>query len=374
MDYTVVVAGGGPAGAVTALRLARAGTRVLVVDREQPRRVEAAEIMSPEGRTILENEDLWEHMPLDLTWPCSVMAAAWDGPEPEWTVFTLHASGPAWHVDRARFDLWLRDRLRQEGVDVARGSVERVDRTDDGWQVEVADDAEGSRRAVEARCLVVATGRTSRRVRLAPRRRIDNLCLVTGTTDPDPVEPDALIVEAVADGWWYSAPLLNGRLFSGWMTDFSLVSDGRYEDAARRSLAGAPIHARRVGNPRLDAIIGSATWVTSPAAGPGWIAIGDAALARDPIGGDGLTSALRSACHGADVVLRALGGDDEAWSRAAIELEAIARRYEKQRLDLYRRAARRWPDARFWRRFVDERSGPTRTDRPAVDPIGRPQK
>src|SRR5690606_11946897 len=58
MDYTVVVAGGGPAGAVTALRLARAGTRVLVVDREQPRRVEAAEIMSPEGRTILENEDL----------------------------------------------------------------------------------------------------------------------------------------------------------------------------------------------------------------------------------------------------------------------------------------------------------------------------
>jgi 2-polyprenyl-6-methoxyphenol hydroxylase-like FAD-dependent oxidoreductase len=175
---------------------------------------------------------------------------------------------------------------------------------------------------------------------------------VAGTTAADPVDPDALVVEATADGWWYSAPLIDGRLFVGWMTDFTLVAGGRYEEAAAASLTGAPLHARRVGRPRLSTIIGSATWALTPAAGPGWIAIGDAALARDPIGGDGLTSALRSACHAADVVARALGGDRSVWAEAAGHTDAIATRYQQQRLDLYRVARKRWPSSPFWRRFA----------------------
>ena len=158
-------------------------------------------------------------------------------------------------------------------------------------------------------------------------------------------------MEAVADGWWYSAPLVSGRLFTGWMTDFSLVPDGRYIEAALASLEGAPVHAQRLRSVHLTTTIGSATWTSSPAAGPGWIAIGDAALARDPIGGDGLISALRSARDGADVVIRALDGDTAAWDEAAAGADTMARRYRQQRLDLYRAAATRWPDAPFWRRF-----------------------
>ncbi len=350
MDYSVVIAGGGPAGALAALKLARAGARVLVIDRARPERIEAAEILSPEGHGILSREKLWQQIPLDLTWPCPAMASAWDGPDPVWTSFTLNPAGCAWHIDRIRFDAWMTTHIQSAaGVVVETGTVDAVRQEGDGWRIEFSTG--NTRHSTSARFLILATGRSSRAIRLAPRHAIDRLCLVAGTTEPDPVDTDALIVEAAMDGWWYSAPLLNGRLFTGWMTDFSLVRGGRYEQAAFGSLAGAPLHARRVGTPRLSTIIGSATWAMSPAAGRGWIAIGDAALARDPISGDGLTSALRSACHGANVVERALGGDRSVWMSAAEHTDAVARRYQSQRLDLYRVAQKRWPSSAFWRRF-----------------------
>lgn len=349
MDYSVVIVGGGPAGALAALRLAGAGARVLVIDRARPTRVEAAEILSPEGRGILEREKLWDAIPLDMSRPCPAMAAAWETPDPIWTWFATEPGGPAWHIDRIRFDAWMIERIRTAGIQTDAGMVDAVRREGAGWRIEFT--AGERRHSTSSRCLILATGRSGRGIRLAPRHRIDNLCLVAGTTGPDPADPDALIVEATSDGWWYSAPLVGGTLFTGWMTDISQLGHGRYLDAAAASLQRAPVHARRVGAPRLCTVIGSATWAMSPGAGPGWIAIGDAALARDPIGGDGLASALRSACEAADVVERALDGDGAVWSAAAGRLDEVARRYQERRLDLYRRAARRWPASTFWRRF-----------------------
>jgi flavin-dependent dehydrogenase len=351
MDYAVVIVGGGPAGALAALTLAKSGARVLVIDRDRPDRVEAAEILAPEGHDILVREHLWASVPRDCILPCTAMAAAWDSPTPMWTSFVQSAAGLAWHVDRIRFDAWMRAHLQESGVAVAVAiaSVDDVRRDDDGWRIDFTTG--DTRHTTSARALILATGRSSQPIRLAPRHRIDNLCLVAGTTTADPVFPDALIVEATSDGWWYSAPLIDGRLFTGWMTDFSLVTDGRYEAAATASLAGTTMHAQRVGTARLTSIIGSATWAMSPAAGSGWIAVGDAALARDPIGGDGLTSALRSACHAAAIVERALNGDRAAWTSAAAHTDEVARQYQRQRLDLYRVAQKRWPSSTFWRRF-----------------------
>lgn len=352
----MVIVGGGPAGAIAALRLVKAGARVLVVDRKRPERTEAAEILSPDGRALLEHEGLWNLIPWDISCPCTAMAAAWESPEPVWTSFTLNPAGCAWHINRSRLDAWMLDHLRASGVIVERGAVDQVRRDGAGWRIEFTDGH--TRHAATSRYLALATGRSSRAVRLAPRRAIDTLCLVAGIASPDPDDADALIVEATADGWWYSAPLVDGRLFVGWMTDFSLVTGGRYADAAASSLRRAPLHARRAGSARLTATIGSATWAMSPAAGPGWVAMGDAALARDPISGDGLTSALRSACHGADIVLRGLNGDDSAWAEAAAHTAMVARRYEQQRLDLYLVAQKRWPRSPFWQRF-----GPTDSPR-----------
>ena len=351
MDYSVVVVGGGPAGAIAALRLARTGLDVLTVDRARPHRPVVAEILSPEGRQILERELIWTTMPPGMARVCPEMAAAWERPEPAWTSFLAHPSGPAWHLDRVGFDRWMLQMVAAAGATVVDATVD-IARYDQGrWQVECSSGAD--RTSVTARALILATGRSSRTVALGVRHRIDLCCLVSGTAAPDLEHPDALIVEAVEDGWWYSAPVIGGALFAGWMTDFTTVPGGRYEDAAAASLARAPIHRRRLGAARLSTMIGAASWATWPSAGLGWIAVGDAALAPDPIGGDGLTAALRSGCDGADVVHAAIGGDVSAWTRGAASGAEIALRHQRQRLDLYRKAQPRWPHAAFWRRFKD---------------------
>src|SRR5687768_18083047 len=56
----VLIAGAGPAGAATALRLARAGVRVLVVDRATfPRDKICSEYSSPEGVRHLAQQACW---------------------------------------------------------------------------------------------------------------------------------------------------------------------------------------------------------------------------------------------------------------------------------------------------------------------------
>jgi flavin-dependent dehydrogenase len=354
VNVSVVIVGGGPAGVIAGLRLARAGVDVLIVDRVRATRPTAAEILSPEGRQILERERVWDTIPLGVTALCSEMAAAWEDPVPQWTSFMTHPYGPAWHIDRVRFDAWLTQAAVAAGARIVNGTVDAARDEGDRWDVEFA--VGDARQSITARALILATGRSSWRNSVprhpfGVRQRIDNFCLVSGTTAPDREHPDALIVEAVEDGWWYSAPLMGGRLFAGWMTDFSLVPGSRYVDAAAASLQRAPIHRRRLGDARLTTFIGAASWATLPCAASGWIAVGDAALARDPISGDGLTSALRSGCDAADVIEAALGGEALAWTRAAAQGAEVASRYQQQRLELYRKAQARWPASAFWRRF-----------------------
>ena len=136
VDYTVVVVGGGPAGTLAALKLIRAGLRVLIVDRDRPRRAEVAEILAPEGKAILEREGVWDSIPDGLTRPCPSIEVAWEAPDPIHSAFGGQAAGPAWHLDRIRFDEWMLRHVEAAGVRVATGTVEAARRRGDGWEIE----------------------------------------------------------------------------------------------------------------------------------------------------------------------------------------------------------------------------------------------
>jgi 2-polyprenyl-6-methoxyphenol hydroxylase-like FAD-dependent oxidoreductase len=97
-------------------------------------------------------------------------------------------------------------------------------------------------------------------------------------------------------------------------------------------------------------------WLT-PAAGNGWLAAGDAALAFDPLAAQGLFNAMYLGLAAAEATDRHLAGDQTALADYGAEVSAIRQAYRTRHAAWYQLETR-WPDQPFWSRR-HRASGPT---------------
>lgn len=350
--FDVVIAGGGPAGAATAIALAQRGLRAAIIEREAAPHPRVGETLPPAVRSPLEALGVWPRFLADGHEPAVGNRSAWGSDHIDEIHFIRNAYGDGWHIDRQKFEAMLLDAARDLGVAVFAGA--RID----AWQV-----PEGSEHrvtladaALHAPFAVDATGRASFLARIlgANRVSIDHLIAATVFLDaraPDPQQRFTLI-EAVEDGWWYSAPLPHGRLVAAFMTDgdlevcASLRDREGWLDAARRAPA---THERIAAYAFDDAephMASANTSRLSSVVGPDWLAAGDAAVSFDPLSSQGIMTALESALEAADAIAC---WNDAAMSRYAAVASQRYRDYLVERARYYS-AEQRWPDAPFWRR------------------------
>jgi flavin-dependent dehydrogenase len=169
-----------------------------------------------------------------------------------------------------------------------------------------------------------------------------------------------LFVTAEPDGWWYTALVPGGRRVLAFHTDADM-------DAARSTvdLGGLMARAREQAalEPLLEAFRPDAgtsvsrcaahsSWIES-VAGLGWIAIGDAALACDPLSAQGLLNALYTALLGAQVVREALaGGGIDALRDYQSAVDRMREAY-RDLLRAWYSLETRWTDRPFWSRRVN---------------------
>jgi flavin-dependent dehydrogenase len=93
--------------------------------------------------------------------------------------------------------------------------------------------------------------------------------------------------------------------------------------------------------------VGCASHELHPPAGGDWIAVGDAALAVDPVSSGGVTFALRSAI---DATAAILMGDASAYRES---IAAEARRYRQTRSEIYG-WEQRFAGQEFWQARADQ--------------------
>jgi flavin-dependent dehydrogenase len=355
----VVVVGGGPAGTATAIALARAGRSVTVLERSHYEPPRIGETLPPEIKQPLITLGLWRRFLADGHVESPGIAVAWGQSKLYDNDFIVNPLGPGWHVDRCRFDSMLARFAEECGVELLPG-VRQITLTRElsrTWHLRARVRGQPAER--RAAVLVDATGRAASPARRLGGHRIvyDRLIGLVGFIPVGAAGSTSdlrTLIEAVKCGWWYSAPLPDGRQVAAFMTDADLLPPGTAARAGfwRDQLRQSSRTQIRIGHnaPAIGPRVVSACSSRSQAlAGDGWLAVGDAATALDPLSSQGALWALESGLAAASAINRLLQGNRRALDDYARQLEAGFDRYLRTRADYYRRE-RRWASAAFWRR------------------------
>lgn len=366
----VLVVGGGPAGCAAAIAIAGAGLRVALADR--PRILPLGETLAPTGVAVLRELGVWDAFRAGPHTPCYAYRAVWGAEAPTHFDLLRNPHGPAWMVDRAALVTALRMRALACGA-IPLHFANRIpfERRDGAWWI-------GAHPNLTARFIVDASGRAGVVARRMGARHVADgrqVALVATLQTPGKRDDVPLMVEAVADGWWYSAATPAGDMVLAFFTDRDLIdlrcarerpgfaallarTQATAERVARigASLAG-PVLVAAAHDTALDTI-----W------GDGWIAAGDASIAYDPLSGHGITAALASGRDTGRAVAAALSGDGAALPRYAASQSRVRREYRSRRIDQYM-AEGRWRDRPFWARRTLPQGG-LRTERSGTDAPG----
>jgi flavin-dependent dehydrogenase len=364
-ECDVAVLGGGPAGAAAAITLVRAGRSVTVIEKshfEQPR---VGETLPPSARPLLDRLAVWKPFLASAHLPSPGVTSAWGETELYQTHFVLNAYGQGWHLDRRKFDRMLAGAAQANGASLhCHAAATSCTRSEGSWQIFFAVSGASGRRThrLRARYLVDATGRVAALARRQGARRLnaDRLVGLAGVLvaraypDGGDVCDACTLVEACADGWWYSALLPDQRLIAVYLTDADLLKRGQVTwQAFWHTRLRQTTHTQS----RLDAfeleaaprVVAATSSRLDRVSGPGWVAVGDAAMTFDPLSSQGLRQALASGIHAGEAVDGALAGEATALDAYSTRANDAFREYSRLRAVYYGRE-QRWPQSAFWQR------------------------
>ncbi|RKH97027.1 NAD(P)/FAD-dependent oxidoreductase [Corallococcus sp. AB038B] len=321
--FDVAVVGAGPAGSATARWLAMQGWRVVLVERTRFEAPRIGESLAPNVQEPLRALGLWDEFMALRPLPSWGTRSLWGDATEQSHSHLLSPYGCGWHLDRRAFDRMLAHGAEAAGACLLEGvAVQRSVHQEGCWWLRTTPDTgrgTASQQTLRARVLIDATGRRAHVGRgLGARRMLfDRLVgVAVRWADVAPAERGHLLVEAVPEGWWYSAPLPgaaqheDGAMIAMLMTDTDLCARSRLSGAESwqgiLGSAGATKQriavARRVSTPQVNCAHSQRLLRECASDASPWLAVGDAALAVDPISGSGVLRALRTARAAADTV------------------------------------------------------------------------
>jgi geranylgeranyl reductase family protein len=283
----IAVLGGGPAGAFAAERLARAGLRTIVFD-------EKLAWEKPCGGGITYKAYKQYPFLIDNDIPKKLISEAFVA-APGTGACRMRLSRPLVIYSRLDLNRMLLERAERAGAQIEKARVRELIRTNRGWRVRTTAGT------LEADFCIVATGARNSLREVGTQWSAENVMYTLGYWVPaEQQHIDIQFLEGL-EGYIWVFPRC-GHL--------SVGIGGKGEPAAqlRRRLErfmlerGIPFKDAQFYGHMLPSLSPSA-WRRNRVAGEGWLAVGDAGGLVDPITGEGLYYAIRSADLASRVVI-----------------------------------------------------------------------
>ena len=319
--YDVAIIGGGPAGSTAATLLAKAGRRVIVLERDKFPRFHIGESLLPFSMQTFERLGVREK--LDRTflpkYGGEIMAACGTRAIKFYFKDGFRSQrDQAYQVTRSEFDKLLLDHSRENGAEVREeAEVTKIDFLDDRVKIEVENGGE-MKSIVDARYLLDCSGRqTLLGSFFKVKKTYDHLQKFSVFAHYENIDrlpgKDATLIRMVRglDRWFWMIPLTEARTSIGVVMDTKMFRATKLspEAALEQFVAEQPLMAERMKAAARVSPVYSASdfsYRNDRLDGDRWLLAGDAAGFIDPVFSSGVFLAIMSAEKAADTLDEAL--------------------------------------------------------------------
>lgn len=351
--FSVVIIGGGPAGAITASLLRRQDPdrSVLLLESDHHPRHHVGESSIASWGETLERAGLLEKVrDAGFMWKVGTLFHWGRDKDQSWTIdfrdYVRESELTSWQVDRARFDELCFRHAAELGADAREGhAVKSVQRRDEGFVVETADqrftcdylvDASGQARVLSRLWKLPVSGFPN----------LNNFAIygywrgskIAEFGDPLKQDQRWTYIGTTRDGWLWHIPIEEDLVSVGLVTTKASIPGGGaellapfYEEnlEANAKMADLLADAERVQHPLArSSLLTCRDWsyAADKTCGPRWFMVGDTASFVDPI----FSTGLLFTAHGASLVANAL---HTIWNDEGVDTELLERSYD----DCYKR-------------------------------------
>ncbi|MEM9822433.1 MAG: NAD(P)/FAD-dependent oxidoreductase [Bacteroidota bacterium] len=354
----ILIVGMGPAGLSASIFLRQRGLAVVAIDRASQPQLKIGESLPPNAQSLLRQLGVWTTFQQDHHLKCYSNKSVWGNDQVQFHDFIQQAPGYGWHIDRLTFEQMLVEKAEQLGVQLYwSATLKHLQWHQDHWEVGLKQEEGVS--SIHASFLIDASGRNSwlgRRLGYERLYEDRQLALVAFLQSKDQELGDSSsLIETHPDGWWYSAKIPNHQLATTFFCQPTPEQKANWTQAEGWwALAKtSPQFFRRLKEADFQLLtkphfISADSGLLEKLCGPGWLALGDAAMTYDPIASHGLMMSMLSGRDAAAAIEDYLLGKATSLAIYQDRLLNAFQYYQRERQQFYDQELR-FPTSTYWK-------------------------
>lgn len=345
--YDVAIIGGGPAGSTAATLLAKAGRRVIVLERDKFPRFHIGESLLPFSMKTFSRLGVDKKLRASFVEKFGGEIAEASGEKAAKFYFKDGFGAQtdrSYQVARADFDKMMLDHARESGADVCEETpVEKLDLGPEGVTLAIPN------KTIRARYVIDASGRNSvigakfkLRKNYPHLQKLSLFAHFEGLEREPGIDGTITRMVRTLDSWFWVIPLNHDRTSIGIVLDAALFKTSKLsaEEFFERALSEQPLLVNRIGHGRRVSQVYSAadfSYRSEKLVGDRWLLAGDAAGFIDPVFSSGVFLAVFAGEKAADLLHEVLDHPKRA--------RRLLRAYERlvnRAMDVYLRFVESW--------------------------------